>query len=212
MKGEMQGAIQGAMPARHVEAVVIGGSAGALEALAVLLPALPRDCFVPVVIVLHILGTRPSRLPEVLAHKTVLPVEEAEDKARVAPGVVYVAPPNYHLLIERDHAFALSADEPVHFSRPAIDVLFESAAEAYGEGLVGVILTGANEDGARGLSTIAQAGGLAIVQSPEEAQVAAMPIAAIAATGADVVLPLAEIAQLLGSLCGVRSVDAEARR
>ncbi|HEX3904433.1 MAG TPA: chemotaxis protein CheB [Polyangia bacterium] len=198
------------MSERRVEAVVIGGSAGALDALRVLLPALPGGCAVPVVIVLHMSGTRPSQLPEVLARRTVLPVEEAADKARALPGVVYVAPPNYHLLVERDRSFALSADEPIHFSRPAIDVLFESAADAYGEGLVGIILTGANEDGARGLAAVQQAGGLAVVQSPEEAQVAVMPRAAIAATGTDAVLPLAEIASLLGRLVGVRGADAEA--
>lgn len=189
------------MQTRPIEAIVIGGSAGALDALAGLLPALPADCPLPVAIVVHV-PNKPSYLAEVLASRTVLRVKEAEDKEPIAPGVVYVAPPNYHLLIERGRTFALSDDQLLHFSRPAIDVLFESAAEAYGNRLAGVVLTGASEDGAAGLAAIKRAGGLAIVQLPATASARAMPEAAIAATQVDHVLPVAEIAPLLARLAG----------
>ena len=142
----------------RLDAIVIGGSAGALEALGRLLPALPADMSVAVAIVVHLPPTRPSHLAEVLGGKTRLPVKEVEDKEPVVPGTVYVAPPGYHLLIEKGRTFALSTDDLVHFSRPAIDVLFESAAEVYGDRLAGIILTGANADGARGLLAIKRRG------------------------------------------------------
>jgi two-component system chemotaxis response regulator CheB len=188
------------MQTKTIEAIVIGGSAGALDVLTALLPALPAGYPIPVAIVVHVPPNKPSYVAEVLAAKTVLPVKEAEDKEPLAPGVVYVAPPNYHLLIERGRTFALSDDEQLHFSRPAIDVLFESAAEAYGDRLAGVVLTGASEDGAAGLAAIKRGGGLAIVQSPATASARPMPEAAIAATQVDHVLPIAEIAPLLARL------------
>jgi two-component system, chemotaxis family, protein-glutamate methylesterase/glutaminase len=190
------------MSTNGLDAIVIGGSAGALEALSMLLPALPADTAVAVAIVVHLPPTKPSHLAEVLGNKTRLPVKEVEDKEPVAPGTVYVAPPGYHLLIEKGRTFALSTDELVHFSRPAIDVLFESASEAYGDRLAGIILTGSNADGARGLAAIKGRGGLAIVQSPEGALVATMPEAAIAIAHADRVLPVEGIAALLGTLAG----------
>ena len=190
------------MSTGRLDAIVIGGSAGALEALGTLLPALPADMPVAVAIVVHLPPNRPSHLAEVLAVKTRLPVKEVEDKEPVLPGTVYVAPPGYHLLVEKGRTFALSTDELVHFSRPAIDVLFESAAEAYGDRLAGIILTGSNADGARGLASIKRRGGLAVVQSPEGALAAAMPEAAIAAAHADHVLPVEGIAALLATLAG----------
>jgi two-component system chemotaxis response regulator CheB len=190
------------MGTNRVEAIVMGGSSGALEALSTLLPALPKDCAIPVAIVVHLPSTRPSHLAEVLAARTVLPVREAEDKEPIAPGTVYVAPPNYHLLVERTKTFALSADEAVLFSRPAIDVLFESAADAYGDRLAGILLTGASADGARGLSTVKRRGGLAIVQSPKGAIAPEMPLAALSMVEADQVLSLADLASLLGRLAG----------
>jgi two-component system chemotaxis response regulator CheB len=189
------------MSTHRLDAIVIGGSAGALEVLSVLLPALPADTAVAVAIVVH-LPPKPSHLAEVLASKTRLPVKEAEDKEPVVPGTVYVAPPGYHLLIEKGRTFALSTDELVHFSRPAIDVLFESASEAYGDRLAGIILTGSNADGARGLAAIQRRGGLAVVQSPEGALVATMPEAAIAIVRPDRVLPVAGMAALLAILAG----------
>jgi len=154
------------------------------------------------VIVVHLLPGRPSLLAQVLGVRSALPVKEAEDQESARGGVVYVARPGYHLLIERDRTFALSVDEPVHHSRPAIDVLFESAADAYGARLAGVILSGANQDGARGLAVIKAGGGLTIVQSPQDAAAREMPDAALAAVRADHVLPAAAIASLLGQLAG----------
>ena len=178
----------------------MGGSSGALEALSTLLPALPARCAIPVAIVVHLPAARPSHLAQVLGARTVLPVREAEDKEPIAAGTVYVAPPNYHLLVERTKTFALSTDEPVLFSRPAIDVLFESAADAYGAHLAGIVLTGASADGARGLSAVKRRGGLAIVQSPDGALAPEMPRAALSMTKADHVLSLPELAALLGRL------------
>jgi two-component system chemotaxis response regulator CheB len=182
---------------RRVDAIVIGGSAGALDALSTLLPALPVDCAVPVVVVVHLPPTRPSRLAAVLEMRAAIPVKEAEDKEPVAAGRVYVAPPGYHLLIERAGTFALSLDAHLNFSRPAIDVLFESAAEAYGGALAGVLLTGASEDGARGLAAIAENGGIAVVQSPLSAVARQMPEAAIARVPDARVCALPDIAALI---------------
>jgi two-component system, chemotaxis family, protein-glutamate methylesterase/glutaminase len=185
-------------------AIVLGGSAGALDVLQIILPGLPRTLPVPVAIVLHMLPGRPSGLADVLGRSCVLPVREADDKQSLEPGTVYVAPPNYHLLVERQRYFSLSVDEPVLFSRPSIDVLFESFADAYGPALVGVLLSGANEDGAAGLARIQAAGGTAVVQSPDSAVARSMPEAAIRLGAADYVLPSREIASLL-----VRLVSGE---
>lgn len=163
----------------NIEMIVVGGSAGALDALSALLPALPRGFTVPIAIVLHLHPNKPSYLPQVLSGKCSLRVKEAEDKEPFAPATVYIAPPNYHLLLERHRCFALSVDDPVHFSRPAIDVLFESAADALGAAAAGILLTGGNDDGARGLDRIARTGGMTLVQSPESAAVRIMPEAAL---------------------------------
>jgi two-component system chemotaxis response regulator CheB len=149
-------------------------------------------------------SSRASLLAAVLGAKTVLPVKEAEDKEPFLPGTIYLAPPDYHLLVERGHTLALSVDGPLHFSRPAIDVLFESAAEAYGARLAGVILTGANEDGAQGLAAIGRAGGQIAVQSPAESLVRNMPDAAIAAAHPERVWPVVRIAAWLAELAGAR--------
>ncbi len=162
-----------------IEATVIGGSAGALEALASLLEGLPAGLRVPIAIVVHIARNKPSALGSVLAAHSALPVCEAEDKAPLEPGHAYVAPPGYHVLIERGPSFALSVDAPVNFSQPSIDVLFESAAAALGPAVAGVLLSGANEDGARGLLAISEAGGVAMVQEPGEAASRTMPEAAL---------------------------------
>ena len=160
---------------RNIEAVAIGASAGGIEALLILLSALPATCRLSFFIVMHIPRERPSLLAEVFGSRCALPVKEAEDKEPIQPGTVYFAPPDYHLLIDRGPAFAMSSDEPVHFSRPSIDVLFDSAADIYGERLVGVILTGANQDGAEGLAAIGAAGGRTVVQDPVSAAVAYLP-------------------------------------
>jgi two-component system chemotaxis response regulator CheB len=184
----------------RIEGVVIGASAGGVEALAVLLPALPATFRPSLFIVLHLPRERPSLLVEIFARRCARPVREADDKEPVEPGTVYFAPPDYHMLLEKNRQIALSADEPVHFSRPSIDVLFESAADVYGEHLLGIILTGANEDGAAGLHAIHQAGGVTVVQQPDSAKVPLMIVSALQRGPADFVLSLPEIAQLLGTL------------
>ena len=188
--------------AARVDAVVIGASAGGVEALSQLLPALPATLRAAVFIVLHQPRERPSRLAALFQAKCVLPVREAEDKEPVAPATVYLAPPDYHLLLDQGPCLALSADEPVNYSRPAIDVLFESAADLYRERLLGMILTGGNQDGAAGLAAVQRAGGVTVVQAPQSAQVALMPASALQRIVPDHVLPLAEIAALLRSLAG----------
>ena len=160
-------------------AVVIGGSAGSLEVLRAIVRELPRPLSCPVAIVIHI-PSHSSGLAELLAVDTSLPVKQAEDKEPMVAGTIYIAPPSYHLLIESQRSFALSVDPPVHYSRPSIDVLFETASDVYGAGLVGILLSGASEDGAAGLQEIHSAGGTTIVQSPLSAEVAIMPAAALA--------------------------------
>ena len=182
---------------RGFDAIVIGGSAGAVEALSVLLPALPASLRAAVFIVVHLPRDRKSLLPEIFSHRCALPVREAEDKEPVEPGTVYFAPPDYHLLVNEGPQLALSADELVHFSRPSIDVLFESAADVYGPRLMGIILTGANEDGASGLSAIGRAGGVTVVQDPEGAQASLLPASALARGPVDLVLSVKRIADLL---------------
>jgi two-component system chemotaxis response regulator CheB len=189
----------------RTEAIVLGASAGGVQALSELLPALPGSAQVAVFVVLHLPRDRPSLLAEVFSHKCALTVREAQDKEPVAPGTVYFAPANYHLLIDegpqsRGPQLALSVDELVHHSRPSIDVLFESAAEIYRERLLGVILTGANEDGAAGLAAVHDAGGITVIQEPQSAQASVMVLSALQRRSPDLVLPLAEIARLFGSL------------
>jgi two-component system chemotaxis response regulator CheB len=181
----------------RIDAVVIGASAGGIQALSVLLPALPPSLRAAVFIVLHLPRDKPSVLPDIFKPKCALPVYEAEDKQPVVPGSVYFAPANYHLLIDQGPQCALSADDPVHHSRPSIDVLFESAADVYRDRLLGIILTGANEDGAVGLATVKDLGGITVVQQPETAQAPLMVRSALAMRPADWVLPLDEIAALL---------------
>ena len=184
---------------RNIDAVVIGASAGGVEILSVLLSVIPSGCRVSFFIVIHIPRERPSLLPELFANRCALPVREAEDKEPVQPGTVYFAPPDYHMLVDRGPALALSGDEPVHFSRPSIDVLFDSAADIYGERLMGVILTGANQDGAEGLAAIAQAGGRTVVQDPSGAAVAYLPEAALQEGPVDAVLSLEQLQELFAS-------------
>jgi two-component system chemotaxis response regulator CheB len=161
------------------EAVVIGGSAGAFDILRRIVHELPPSLPCPVIIVVH-LPPHSSGLAQVFGIETALPVKQAEDKEPIEAGTIYIAPPGYHLLIESHRTFALSADPPVHFSRPAIDVLFEAARDVYGSNLIGVLLSGASEDGAAGLHEVHLAGGITIVQVPESADSSIMPAAALA--------------------------------
>lgn len=186
--------------AQRVDAVVIGASAGGIEALSLLLPALPPDLRAPVFIVQHLPRDRASLLVEIFAPRCAVPLQEAQDKQPIEPGNVYFAPPDYHLLLDAGPRLALSVDAPVHYSRPAIDVLFQSAADLYGPRLLGLVLTGGNQDGAEGLAAVRAAGGLTAVQDPADAQMPLMPECALATGPADYVLTLRQLASLLGAL------------
>ena len=182
------------LPAR---AAVIGASAGALQALSQILPALPADYPLPILVVVHIPADRRNMLAPLFQDKCRMVVREAEDKEPALPGVIYFAPPDYHLLVEMDGTLSLSSDEEILYSRPSIDVLFESAADAFGPALVGIILTGANHDGAQGLKAIAEAGGAALVEDPSGAYADAMPLAALKTCPAAQAMRLADIADYL---------------
>lgn len=187
-------------PARKPEVVVIGASAGGVEALLGLFEGLPANYGLPLVVVLHLPDGRESLLPDLFARRLALRVKEAQDKEVLQPGTLYFAAPGYHLCIEADRSFSYSREEPLHFSRPSIDYLFESAADAYGAKALGILLTGANQDGAAGLYTIKQRGGVTVVQDPQEAQVATMPEAALALHQPDYLLSLRGILALLAEL------------
>ena len=182
------------------DAVVIGGSSGAIDVLNVVLPALPASFPAAAIVLLHLPSDRPSRLADIFGYRCALPAREAEDQQPIWPGHVYFGPPGYHLLVDHGPRLALSIDPPVNFSRPSIDVLFQSAADCYGERLLGVLLSGANEDGAEGLAAIHAAGGHALVQAPETAAMRAMPDAALARVPAAQVLAPEEIAAFLEQL------------
>jgi two-component system chemotaxis response regulator CheB len=182
----------------NYELIAVGASWGGLRAVGDILDALPDD-FHPTVVVAQHRRSDPADLAGLLATRTRLPVSDVDDKDPIEPGRVYLAPPGYHLLIERGH-FSLSTDPPVKYARPSIDVLFESAADVYRERVIGVVLTGANEDGAAGLAQIKRLGGVAIVQDPRTAERGEMPSAAISATSADAILPLEEIGPFLYGL------------
>jgi two-component system chemotaxis response regulator CheB len=181
--------------------VAVGASWGGLHAVGVLLEDLPATFGPAVVVAQHRGADGPAHLAEALAKRAVLPVTEASDKDSLEPGHVYIAPAGYHLLVERD-GLALSTDEPERFSRPSIDVLFESVADSYRDEAVGILLTGTSEDGAAGLGRIRRRGGLTIAQDPDSAARRRMPEAAIAAGGVQRVLRLEEIAKFLVDVCG----------
>jgi two-component system, chemotaxis family, protein-glutamate methylesterase/glutaminase len=179
------------------DAVVIGTSAGGIDALLTLFDGLQAPMQAAIIVVLHLPEDHESRLVQVFASRVRVPVREAQPNAAVEPGMIFFAPSGYHLLVERERSFSLSCDPPVQFSRPSIDVLFDSCAEAYGPSLAGLVLTGANEDGARGLARIKACGGLAAVQDPQQAAHSTMPQAAVQAADPDYVLPLAGLRRLL---------------
>jgi two-component system, chemotaxis family, protein-glutamate methylesterase/glutaminase len=179
--------------------ILIGGSAGAIEVLHELLGPLTARLTPAVAIVIHLPPEGPNVLHEILARPGSPPMKVAEDKEPIAPGNIYFAPTDYHLLVENGRTFALSQEERVNFSRPSIDVLFESAAEAFGERLMGIILSGANGDGAAGLKAVAEAGGLTVVQSLESAAMAAMPAAALEAVPESRTLDVNGLKELLSS-------------
>jgi two-component system chemotaxis response regulator CheB len=191
------------MAATMYEIVVIGTSWGGLSALSAIVSALPATFALPIVIVQHRSPDAPGFLAELLQTRTRLCVVEVDDKRPITPGHVFIAPPNYHLLIERGF-FSLTTDAPVRYSRPSIDVTFVSAADEYGRRTVGIVLTGANEDGALGLKRVADRGGYAIVQDPETAEGAVMPRAALRLVPRAKVIPLPRIATHLVSIAPPR--------
>ena len=182
------------------EAVAIGVSTGGLEALKRILPRLPKNFNMPMFIVSHIHKTSDDFMARHLNEISRLWVKQAEDKETIKPAVVYMAPPDYHLLIEWDCTIALSTSERVNYTRPSIDVLFETAADVYGEKLIGIILTGANKDGSNGVRKIKATGGFVVVQDPKTAEIDTMPKAAIAAAEPVLILSLEEIAEFLCNL------------
>jgi two-component system chemotaxis response regulator CheB len=189
------------MESRVVDLVIIGSSAGGIEALKLLLPQLPKGYRPSVVVIQHIGQQLHSSLSDFYGSICVLPVKEAEDKEPLAPGTIYFAPSGYHLLVESDHSFALSVDPPVHYVRPAVDVFMESAAPIFKDRLVGVILTGANADGAQGLKSILDYGGGGLVQDPATAQFPTMPKAALEVSVTSSVMSLSDIVL---SLCALK--------
>ncbi len=187
--------------AQHKYAIVaIGCSMGGMHALAVIFQALTRDFPLPIVVVQHRYRTSNDSLPAYFRRHSLLSVVDALDKQWIEPGHVYLAPADYHLLVDPDGELSLSVDERVEYSRPSVDVLFESAADAYTRGVIGVVLTGANSDGARGAKRIKQRGGFVLVQDPDTAESPEMPRAAIAATRVDRILPLDRIGPFLVEL------------
>lgn len=182
---------------KRYEAVVIGVSAGGLKALSTIFSHLPAKFPLSVIVVQHTHPTSDDFLARHLNEVCRLKVKQADEKERIESGAIYIAPPNYHLLIEEDRTFSLTFDAPVNFARPSIDVLFESAADAYQKNLIGIILTGGNDDGSRGLKSVRASGGLAIVQDPKTAEAEAMPRAALASAKPDYVLSLEKIGVFL---------------
>lgn len=184
---------------RDIDAIVIGGSAGGVQAMHALLARLPVDFDVPVLVVLHLLRNRPSQIAELLDAHCALPVREAIDKMPIEKGTVVFAPPDYHMLVEDESSLALSMDEPVLFSRPAIDPLFASAAAAFSRRLLAILLTGASADGSEGVAAVRRAGGTVWIQQPNDAVASLMPAAALAHAGAEAVLTLKDICERMAA-------------
>jgi two-component system chemotaxis response regulator CheB len=180
--------------------VAIGGSAGSLKVVIAALSDLQRNLKIPVVIVLHRKNDFESNLADLLTYKTGIKVKEAEDKEEIKPGIVYLAPADYHLLIEKDFTFSLDDSEKVNYSRPSIDVTFQTAADAYGSGLTGILLSGANADGVEGLMEMHTNKGIVAVQDPASAQVPYMPQQAMDRMEVDYVLKIDEIAPFINTI------------
>ncbi|SHM52991.1 two-component system, chemotaxis family, response regulator CheB [Pseudomonas asturiensis] len=183
-----------------VDAIVVGASAGGVEALLKIFSGLRPGFCLPILVVLHLPDDRNSQLAQVFQSRLAIPVKEADDKESVKPGTLYFASSGYHLSVETDRTLSLSQEDRVFYSRPSIDILFDSASDAYGERLAGVLLTGANNDGAQGLLQIKKYGGLTVIQDPQQAQARTMPEAGLALHSPDYLLSLNEIGQLLVEL------------
>ena len=185
------------IPAGPFEAIVIGASWGGLEAIIKIVSQLPQLFPLPIIVVMHRQKNVVSGLCSVVSKNTRLSVKEITDKEQILPGMVYLVPSNYHVLIEKDKTFSLDVSEEVRFSRPSIDILFESAALVYKKALIGVLLTGANADGSEGLAAISEMGGITIVQDPKEALSKTMPLSAIERVKVDYILKLEEMREFL---------------
>lgn len=185
---------------RDFKVVVIGVSTGGVSALKKILGELPADFPIPILVVTHITPDSNDGLALLLDSLCAIRVKEADELESITPGTVYLAPANYHLLVERGGIMALSVDPPVNFARPSVDVLFGSAAEVYGSELIGVILTGAGNDGSKGLLSLKERGGVAIVQDPDDAEIDAMPRNALQLLKADYVVTLQQVSTLLKTL------------
>jgi two-component system chemotaxis response regulator CheB len=179
------------------KAIVIGVSSGGLNVLKILLPELPADFCLPIIIVQHIGPHSENYWIDILNGLCKLTIKEADEKEIITKGNIYIAPANYHLLVEKDHTLSLSTEEKVNFARPSIDVLFESAAEAYKDKLIGIILTGSNNDGINGIKKIKEYGGLVIIQDPNTAESRYMPTSAITAISPDYILSIEKMLNLL---------------
>ena len=189
-------------PEKKYQAVVVGASAGGIMAIKTLLQGLPENFPLPLLIVQHISPEGDHGMDRLLGKTSLLLVKEADEQESIEPGTAYLAPANYHMLVEPDKTISLSAEQPVSYARPSVDLLFESAALAYGSALIAVVLTGANRDGSNGLKIVKEMGGLVIVQDPHDAEVDSMPLAAIEAVKPDYVVKLAGLAGLLLKLAG----------
>jgi two-component system chemotaxis response regulator CheB len=187
-------------PNLNYEAVVIGVSAGGLFALSRILKELPVDFPLPIIVIQHRSKDERTLLEDLLQSKCKIKIKQADEKEKIERGLVYIAPAGYHLLIEKDHSFSLSCDALVNFSRPSIDVLFETAAEVYEDKLIGIILTGANKDGATGIQVIRMRGGITIAQNPASASFPFMPLAAIDTGSVQYIFELQEVKDFLLNL------------
>lgn len=184
----------------HCEALIIGGSAGSLDVLLKVLPNLSASIAFPIVIVLHRKSGKENLLTDLLSSKTKLCVKDIEEKETLKPSIIYIAPPNYHLLIEKDKTLSFDSSEKVNFSRPSIDVTFESAADVYAENLVCLLLSGANSDGTKGLQKVHRNGGTTIIQNPASAIVGFMPEYAMEHVAIDLVLEPEKMATYINQL------------
>jgi two-component system chemotaxis response regulator CheB len=196
-------------PGLKYRCIAVGVSAGGMDALSSIIPTLPSAFPIPVVVIQHVSPHSDNYMTRYLDNISAIKVKEVDEKEKLKAGVVYTAPPNYHVLVEDDNTFSLSLEERVNFARPSIDVFFQSAADVYGPHLVGVVLTGANNDGSKGLKMIKEKGGLTIVQDPDTAEVDGMPRAAIAATKIDHILPLEQIGPFLVKLASPERKEGE---
>lgn len=188
---------------KGIEIILIGGSAGSLEVIFKLVSALGDHCSIPVVLIIHRLKTSDGGLSKILSQKTKLSVREPFDKEVIRPGTIYLAPPDYHLLIETDRTFSLDFSEKVNFSRPSIDPTFETAAECFKATAVAILLSGASADGVEGLKAIKKAGGTVVIQDPDSAQTPYMPEQALEVLRPDHILSGDQIAELVSRIsCG----------